>query len=90
MVICKEHCAAGTSVPASIATRQMTIFHLTAPKPGIPGLGVFRWFNLGKPKLNCGAANLTDCDVDGPSGTDVPRRPVSWHSVNLAASRYRP
>ena len=29
MVTCKEHCAAGTSVPASIATLQMTIFHLT-------------------------------------------------------------
>ncbi len=29
MVTCKEHCATGTSVPASIATWQMIIFHLT-------------------------------------------------------------
>ncbi len=67
MVKCEEHCAAGTSVPASIATWQMTIFHLTG-----------------------GAAKLTDCGVDGPSGTDVPRQPISWHSVNLAASRHHP
>ncbi len=37
MVISKEHCVAGTSAPASIATRQMTIFHLT-PEGGVANL----------------------------------------------------
>ena len=63
MVICKEHCAAGTSVPASIATWQMTIFDLTA-----------------------GAAKTDDRCVEASSGTDVPRRHISLHSVILAAS----
>jgi len=88
MVICKEHCAAGTSVPASIATQQMTIFHLTNANRVFP-ICAFLMPNFGKQKLG-GAAKMTDCCVDASRGTDVPRRHISWHSVILAASRHYP